>query len=318
MMQCWAKDPNVRPDFNAVQTMLLQMIGQSPTITDTMRRRRGDTLASSLTKDLNDTPAVSKTEKIKPEKMPRKSHQVAATEQQNKKACIQDKNTTQAEDCDRKEIVYVNINLSSNTVLKNVLITIPTCYSHRDVSKTAAGTYIQLVDNYEPPPKFSNPILRSIKKHSKKAPKAHPKVLKKGHDSTADSSAYSIPVEYLPTRDSSSDIVNDGHNRNSEGSVGNRISKDSNYYELENDSLRSSAPSDNRSGWSVLCNSGSIASIVEAESQDSSMNISSSSAMSTLSVPYSNWQQVAANRGVGNRPSPLAEGVDNQNKPNGY
>ncbi|XP_012945572.1 hepatocyte growth factor receptor [Aplysia californica] len=55
------------------------------------------------------------------------------------------------------------------SVVENVAITIPACYNHREVSKSAAADYLTLVDNYEAPPKFSNPLLRSKNRHGRKS-----------------------------------------------------------------------------------------------------------------------------------------------------
>ncbi|CAL1528850.1 unnamed protein product [Lymnaea stagnalis] len=89
------------------------------------------------------------------------------------------KTTNSAAQAETQEIVaktedtgdYALLSIFSTTgpkVVKNVAITIPECYSDRDVNKSAIGVYVKLVGNYEPPRKFTSPFRKLTKRHSKR------------------------------------------------------------------------------------------------------------------------------------------------------
>ena len=224
---------------------------------------------------------------------------------------------------DRRSSVTLVVTSPPKATIKNVRITIPTCFQHRDLSRSVAAEYVQLVDNYEPAPKFNNSFkLKSrrssksqkensaergsvFKRNKNKKPPVAPRTSSVGKSSLADCRAaagYSSLVLDIPD---AAARVSAGSRRGP--SLAYAVGKEGNYFELEN-GMRTSAGSDRtsarQSGRSSAL-AGSIASLVDARSghASSSPSISRASAASSLGstpgVQRSSRSQLVGGSGSG-------------------
>ncbi|CAL1528848.1 unnamed protein product [Lymnaea stagnalis] len=197
-----------------------------------------------------------------------------------------DTNKTHSGGQDRSTKTFSDIlSVPTMNVVNNVMITIPACYNHREVSKNSAGVYIQLVDNYEPPPKFFSPFHKASKRTSKKA------------------------VDKRTAGHASHTTGSDTHIDKSQEDLHEfvKMGKDGAYYELESKAQRLSAISDTGSMSSATMHTASsFGSLMDNASPVSSNRASSGG--SNLSLTHGQTSRVMSqNMQVTYKRSPLAD-----------
>ncbi|XP_059172448.1 hepatocyte growth factor receptor-like [Physella acuta] len=174
MLQCWAKDPNMRPTFKALHVELLLLIGRTPPPSpfSTLGRTRSPSkeLPEPTNKDSlspNTEPQnnpESPTKKVKPVPKTRKTKPNPQNQVLNSPEYNAPGDVVQHLEKPKDTPTYSNIlSVPKPTVIANVQITIPACYEPREDDLSTAGSYLQLFDNYEPPAS-TNPLVRLSKK----------------------------------------------------------------------------------------------------------------------------------------------------------
>ncbi|CAL1528842.1 unnamed protein product [Lymnaea stagnalis] len=206
MMVCWANDPIKRPTFGIIKSELLLLIGQNssgvsfpgPSHDKTSIQqddlvsvkgnaskhvKRGKGLHKGF--DIQDTSAGVLNKKSALGKTTLNSRKVSREQVMKLRPSCADESeasrdvlpalTGDALDPRKTDGSETRCGLSIMSsmarpgVVSNFLITLPECFSDREVSKLAISLYENLVDNYEPPRKFTNPFLSLSRKFSKRS-----------------------------------------------------------------------------------------------------------------------------------------------------
>ncbi|CAL1528845.1 unnamed protein product [Lymnaea stagnalis] len=216
MMMCWAKEPNRRPSFKAIQMELLLLVdagrddsppkkenpytpfpskqpvtqvsetsintpAQPENLSQESNTRHGDVTneneQSYPTKDetilSGEDTRLTSSHVSDPHVHDTQVNDTQVNDTQVNDTLINDSQVNDREVKDRKVInTQVNetqthdkhsanesngsemLSFPKKTAAQDVLITIPECYSHVDVSSEALGVYVELVANYEPPKTF--------------------------------------------------------------------------------------------------------------------------------------------------------------------
>ncbi|GFN76224.1 hepatocyte growth factor receptor [Plakobranchus ocellatus] len=296
MMQCWNKDPTSRPEFNTLNGSLLSLIGQSPSKAVPIPLKRG---ASH-----GDTLKASSSSEHKYVKLPEVAGPIGkrAMARQNRKSDTeedlkQDKSIKVDLEADGQNPVTVVVTEPSKYVIKDVQITIPACFGHRDLTQSAVLEYKNLVDNYEPAPRFTNSIKLKVGRSKKKRRESS----KSGEKVDMRSSKPPIMPRSSKTKLDVSDHSghsslaldhSDGMPRSSGGSIRGMQSFDArevgNYFQLES-KLRDSIASDSvgqRCSRSSSIKTGSVSSLLDSQSRRSSFEPGqASNASSQVSSP---------------------------------
>ncbi|XP_059172415.1 macrophage-stimulating protein receptor-like [Physella acuta] len=160
MMQCWAKDPNLRPTFKALHLELQLLIGQDSLLPSTpkINKKNPEKCPDLQTSNLQSskTPGASKTEtkseipKGIPETIVEANGEMTKVHYENTASCMGERTLT----------------VPAHNALPDTTITIPECYSDREVSGTTVKKFHRLVDNYETAPDFKKKTNKPTKKTS--------------------------------------------------------------------------------------------------------------------------------------------------------
>lgn len=300
MMTCWAKDPDMRPTFKTLQKELCLLTGHDPgsgSTTPVISRSAKTSGQSSTFKPVINKDTI--TTKDSNRECPPKIQVTPGTPREDLNQIEfelkQSEKSNQA-GTSHKELGSV-MSLPRSQAVENMMITIPACHSSRDVTKAAAVNYLQLVDNYEPAPKFSNPFHRSKKKRRRSETKnigsrkerGSSSRSKGGSEKRATPNDYAIPHDGQRTRISGD--MTDSHVR---GPVDSLIAvyrpKGGNYFELETKSQRSSVNSilDGRSSGDSSFRVGPVRAVPgRLHDQNEPESCCSSAAMSYQSIASS-------------------------------
>ncbi|XP_059172447.1 hepatocyte growth factor receptor-like [Physella acuta] len=225
MMQCWAKDPNLRPSFKALHCELLAMIGQTSPDSPTTYLNNARKTSQNTDDPAPATPTLFTFQ-------PYMNLSTGDSQKRNEITKPVPKSRKTKPSSDRKtggasfdgDEVKVGAE-TARSVVRNCAIIIPVCYSHREVTKNAAELYLQLVDNYESAPVFSNELAKLTKKKSHSKPS---KQKAKTHSMEL-SETHSMELSEIHSME-----LSETHSMEVSGEHKVVLDRDARYYELQN------------------------------------------------------------------------------------